>query len=83
MQFMVDIPDNADPKVVDSLESSIEAAGGTWQPLGPQGPEENMEPTQEPGEMGNPAAALAAGPGAGMSPGSALANVGARALRPR
>jgi len=90
MDFMVTIPDNADPKTVDSLEASIEAAGGTWTPT--PGPEESVEATQEPGEqvpggapMGmDPMAAMAAGPaGPGMSPGAALSQVGARALRPR
>lgn len=92
MDFMVTIPDNADPKTVDSLESSIEAAGGTWQPMSDPMGEENAEPTQEPGEQVpggaapgmDPLAAMAAGPaGPGMSPGAALSKVGARALRPR
>jgi hypothetical protein len=93
MDFMVTIPDNADPKTVDSLESSIEAAGGTWTPAPPgaeggadQAAEGMAPPGQTPGGAMpgmDPMAALAAGPGAGMSPGAAMSGVGARALRPR
>jgi hypothetical protein len=80
MDFLVTVPDNADPKTIDSLESSIEAAGGTWEPM--PGPEE-MEPGLEEGAL-DPAASMAAGPGAGFpSPGAALSGAGARALRPR
>lgn len=90
MQFMVILPDTADPKMFDAIAQAIHQAGGTVQP-------EEAAGQPEPGAAGAPPAmageappgmppmgpALAAGPGAGMAPGAAMAQKGAFALRPR
>jgi len=81
MDITVTLPDDAPPETVDQLEQAIEAAGGTWNPAEPGLMKGDIPPDE--GEM-TPEASIAAGPAAGAeSPGAAMQQAGAFALRPR
>lgn len=90
MQFTVTIPDTADEAVIQTLAEAVAAAGGTVEPVAPNPMEAPGAPALNPMEQGMEMPPvppmdqpLPAGPGAGLLPGAAMAEKGARALRPR
>lgn len=82
------VPDEAPEEVIASLAEAVAAAGGTVVPNEPA-PEADpmaMDPMAMGGALDAPPPMdmpLPGGPGAGMLPGAAMAQKGARALRPR